>query len=82
MWVETDNRLKKTFRFPDFKSAFAFMTEVATVAEEMDHHPEWRNMYNVVSFELYTFDASNTVTKRDHKLAQRIDEIAAAYSLK
>ena len=72
----------KSFRFKDFKTAFAFMTEVAAVAEEMDHHPEWRNRSNVVSFELYTFDAGNTVTKRDHKLAQRIDKIAATYSLK
>ena len=80
MWFETDNKLKKTFRFPDFKTAFAFMTEVAAVAEKMDHHPEWRNMYNVVHFELYTFDAGNTVTARDHKLAQRIDEIAAAFT--
>ncbi len=58
------------------------MTEVAAVAEEMDHHPEWRNLYNVVHFELYTFDAGNTVTKRDQRLAQRIDEIAATFSLK
>lgn len=80
MWNETDNKLKKTFRFRDFKTAFAFMTEVAAAAEEMDHHPEWRNVYNVVHFELYTFDAGNTVTKRDHKLAQRIDEIAATFN--
>jgi 4a-hydroxytetrahydrobiopterin dehydratase len=82
MWIEADNRLKKTFRFRDFKTAFAFITEVAAVAEEMDHHPEWRNLYNVVHFELYTFDADNTVTNRDHKLARRIDEIAATFSLK
>lgn len=58
------------------------MTEVAAVAEEIDHHPEWRNMYHVVHFELYTFDAGNTVTTRDHKLAQRIDAIARTYSAK
>ena len=79
MWVETDNRLMTTFRFPDFKTAFAFMTAVAAVAEEIDHHPEWRNMYNVVHFELYTFDAGNTVAKRDHKLAQRINEISTSF---
>ncbi|QNF32752.1 4a-hydroxytetrahydrobiopterin dehydratase [Adhaeribacter swui] len=80
MWTETDNRLKKTFRFPDFKTAFAFMTQVAALAEEMDHHPDWRNVYNVVYFELYTFDAGNTVTNRDRKLAQRIDELAGTYA--
>jgi 4a-hydroxytetrahydrobiopterin dehydratase len=59
--------------------AFAFITEVAAVAEKIDHHPWWANMYNKVDFELYTFDAGNTVTHRDHTLAAAIDEIAANY---
>ncbi len=80
MWLEENNKLKKTFQFPDFKTAFAFMTVVADAAEEMDHHPEWSNVYNVVRFELYTHDAGNTVTIRDHKLAQRIDAIATAFT--
>lgn len=81
MWLEENNKLKKTFRFRDFKTAFAFMTAVAAVAEEINHHPGWSNMYNVVEFELYTYDADNTVTKRDHILAQRIDEIASQFIL-
>lgn len=81
MWLEEDDKLKKTYRFFDFKTAFAFMTAVAAVAEEINHHPGWSNMYNVVEFELYTYDAGNTITKRDHKLAQRIDEIATQFTV-
>lgn len=80
MWREEENKLKKTFRFPDFKTAFAFMTQVAAAAEELDHHPDWRNVYHTVYFELYTFDAGNMVTTRDHHLARKIDEIAAQYT--
>ena len=54
------------------------MNEVAGVAEEMDHHPWWSNMYNKIDIELSTHDAGNTVTIRDHKLAKRIEEIYKA----
>ena len=81
MWQEEDNKLKRSFRFKNFKEAFAFMTEVAGVAEKMDHHPWWANVYNQVDMALYTHDAGNTVTKRDHRLADAIDEIAAKYNL-
>jgi 4a-hydroxytetrahydrobiopterin dehydratase len=79
MWQEENNRLVKTFKFKDFKAAFAFMTEVALAAEKMDHHPRWTNVYNQVDFELFTFDAGNTVTARDHRLANAIDAIAGKY---
>jgi 4a-hydroxytetrahydrobiopterin dehydratase len=79
MWQEENNRLTRSFRFKDFKAAFAFMTEVALTAEKMDHHPRWTNMYNQVDFELFTFDAGNTVTARDHRLANAIDVIAHKY---
>lgn len=82
MWQEADNQLKRSFTFKNFKEAFAFMTEVAEVAEKMDHHPWWANVYNKVDIALYTHDADNTVTKRDHRLAAAIDEIAAKYTLK
>jgi len=75
MWQEEDNKLTCSLTFKDFKQAMAFVNEVATVAEEMDHHPWWSNVYNKVSMELYTHDAGNTVTNRDHKLAKRIEEI-------
>lgn len=75
MWKEENNRLTKTFTFNDFKEAFAFMTRVALVAEKMDHHPNWSNVYNTVTIALSTHDAGNVVTDRDRKLAQAIDEI-------
>ncbi|TRX61327.1 4a-hydroxytetrahydrobiopterin dehydratase [Fulvivirga sp. M361] len=75
MWTEEDNKLKKTFQFDDFVQAFSFMTRVAIVAEKMDHHPNWSNVYNQVNIELNTHDAGNIVTERDHKLAAEIDKL-------
>jgi 4a-hydroxytetrahydrobiopterin dehydratase len=76
MWKEEDNKLKKTFEFKDFVSAFGFMSKVAIVAEKMNHHPNWSNTYNTVSFELSTHDAGDKVTEKDHKLAESIDKLA------
>jgi len=75
MWKEENNKLVKTFIFKDFTEAFGFMTKVALVAEKMDHHPFWTNVYNKVSFELNTHDAGNTVTEKDKKLASAIDAL-------
>jgi Pterin-4a-carbinolamine dehydratase len=75
MWNETNNRLTKSFRFKDFKETFAFMTKVALVAEKMDHHPFWTNVYNTVTIELSTHDAGDVVTDKDHKLAKAIDAL-------
>jgi len=72
-WKEEDNKLKKTFEFKDFVEAFGFMSSVAIVAEKMNHHPNWSNTYNKVSFELNTHDAGDVVTEKDHKLAKAID---------
>jgi 4a-hydroxytetrahydrobiopterin dehydratase len=76
MWKEENNKLKKSFKFKDFKEAFGFMTKVALVAEKMDHHPTWTNTYNTVDFELNTHDAGNKVTDLDRKLADAIDKLA------
>lgn len=75
MWVEENNRLTRTFRFKDFTEAFAFMTKVALIAEKMDHHPSWTNVYNTVTIELNTHDAGNIVTEKDHTLAKAIDQL-------
>jgi len=75
MWTESDNKLKKTFRFKDFSEAFAFMTRVALAAEKMDHHPNWSNVYNTVEIELSTHDAGNIVTDKDRQLAKIIDSL-------
>jgi 4a-hydroxytetrahydrobiopterin dehydratase len=75
MWKEENNKLVKTFTFKDFTEAFGFMTKVAIVAEKMNHHPFWTNVYNKVSFELTTHDAGNVVTEKDRKLAAAIDAL-------
>ena len=76
IWKEENNKLKKSFKFKDFKDAFGFMTPVALVAEKMDHHPTWTNTYNKVDIELNTHDADNKVTDLDRKLAEAIDKLA------
>jgi 4a-hydroxytetrahydrobiopterin dehydratase len=75
MWIEKDNKLKKTFLFKNFSEAFSFMTQVAFLAEKMDHHPNWSNVWNKVEIELNTHDAGNKVTEKDHKLAAAIDAL-------
>ncbi|MBI4968297.1 MAG: 4a-hydroxytetrahydrobiopterin dehydratase [Rhodospirillales bacterium] len=77
-WREASGRnaIAKEFRFKDFAHAFAFMTRVAQVAEAMDHHPEWSNVYNRVAITLATHDAGGVTTK-DIELAQAIDQAAA-----
>jgi 4a-hydroxytetrahydrobiopterin dehydratase len=73
MWQEKNNQLYRAFNFKDFKEAFSFMTKVALIAEKMDHHPNWNNVYNKVEIFLSTHDAGNTVTEKDHALAKAID---------
>ncbi|HRG10415.1 MAG TPA: 4a-hydroxytetrahydrobiopterin dehydratase [Cyclobacteriaceae bacterium] len=75
MWVEENNRLTRTFRFKDFTEAFGFMTKVALLAEKMDHHPFWTNVYNTITIELNTHDAGNIVTDKDRALAKAIDQL-------
>lgn len=79
MWKEENNCLKATFVFKDFVEAFAFMSEVAFAAEKQNHHPNWSNVYNSVSFELNTHDAGNIVTEKDHRLAEAISAIYKKY---
>ena len=75
MWEEKDNALYRKFEFADFSQAFAFMTRVAMVAEKMNHHPKWTNVWNSVEIWLSTHDAGNIVTEKDRKLAQKIDAL-------
>ena len=67
--------LSRELIFKDFRHAFAFMTDVARTADEMDHHPEWSNVYNRVSIRLTTHDAAG-LTEKDVALAQRVDAAA------
>ena len=79
MWIHEHNRLIRHFEFKDFVEAFAFLTQVALLAEKSDHHPTWSNTYNRVTIELSTHDAGNIVTDKDHALAKQIDELLHRY---
>jgi len=74
-WQEENNALKKTFTFKDFSEAFAFMTRVALIAEKMDHHPYWVNVWNKVEITLNTHSAGNIITEKDRNLAAEIDKL-------
>ncbi len=78
MWQEKDDALYKKFEFKDFVEAFDFMKKVATIAEEVDHHPRWENVYNVVEVWLNTHSARDKITAKDHRLAGRIDDLLVA----
>jgi 4a-hydroxytetrahydrobiopterin dehydratase len=74
-WELADGKLERRFQFADFVSAFGFMTEVALVAESMNHHPEWENVYNRVVVRLTTHDAGG-ISEKDFALAARMDELS------
>ena len=75
-WTAVDGReaIRKNYRFADFNAAFAFMTRVALMAEKLDHHPEWFNIYNRVDVVLATHDAGG-VTELDLQMARFMDEV-------
>ena len=75
MWHETDEGLCLELIFQDFKEAFQFMTEVAALAEQHQHHPDWCNVYNRVSIKLNTHDAGHQITEKDRALAKAIMEL-------
>jgi 4a-hydroxytetrahydrobiopterin dehydratase len=70
--------MRRELVFADFKQAFGFMTQVALAAEQRDHHPDWRNVYNRLDICLSTHDAGG-LTERDLSLARWIDEQLAAF---
>lgn len=78
-WSVADGKLHAQLSFPDFSSAFGFMAASAVIAAEMDHHPEWSNVYSKVTVDLQTHDAGG-ITELDVTLARRMSEIAALHS--
>ncbi len=74
-WSLEAGKLHREYRFPDFVTAFGFMSSVALVAEAMNHHPEWQNVYNRVVVDLITHDAGG-ITENDLALARRMDDLA------
>ncbi|QSF54535.1 4a-hydroxytetrahydrobiopterin dehydratase [Brevundimonas fontaquae] len=73
--------ITRTLKFADFNAAFGFMTRVALMADKMDHHPEWSNVYDRVEILLTTHDADG-VTDKDVTLARFIDDAAAGMGVK
>jgi 4a-hydroxytetrahydrobiopterin dehydratase len=74
-WAREGDKITREYKFPDFVTAFGFMTAVALVAEKMDHHPEWFNVYNKVRVDLTTHDAQGLSTN-DFVLARAMNERA------
>ena len=74
-WELAEGKLEKTFRFASFVQAFGFMSSVALVAEAMNHHPDWTNVYNRVTIALNTHDVGG-ISALDFTLAKRIEELA------
>lgn len=74
-WQEKENELYRSFEFKDFSEAFAFMTRVALLAEQHQHHPNWNNVWNKVEIHLNTHDEGDIVTDKDRRLAAAIDKL-------
>ena len=74
-WELVEGKLHKTFRFASFVQAFGFMSSVALVAEAMNHHPDWTNVYNRVTIALNTHDVGG-ISALDFTLAKRIEGLA------
>lgn len=70
---EVNNALQATFTFPTFTEAWAFMQQVAVLAEAHNHHPDWRNAYNRVDITLSTHDDGDIITDKDRRLAEAIE---------
>ncbi len=74
-WSLVDGKLHRRLEFTDFREAFGFMAMIATAAEAMDHHPEWKNVWRTVEIWLVTHDSAG-ITRRDVALAREIDRRA------
>lgn len=73
-WKENGKYIEKKLFFNDFREAISAMVRISFIAEEMNHHPEWSNVYNEVTIQLTTHDA-NGLTEKDFELAKRIDAL-------
>jgi 4a-hydroxytetrahydrobiopterin dehydratase len=74
-WQHTDKGLYRRFEFRDFSQTWAFMTEVARLAEQQRHHPEWRNSNNILEIWLNTHGQQGAITEKDTKLAAAINHL-------
>lgn len=76
-WTIKDEKLHRELKFKNFVQAWGFMTQVAILAQEMDHHPEWFNVYSRVTIDLTTHEADG-ISTRDFELAQKIDKVVTS----
>ncbi|MBX3161302.1 MAG: 4a-hydroxytetrahydrobiopterin dehydratase [Deltaproteobacteria bacterium] len=74
-WVVQDGKLHREYRFADFVAAFGFMTSAALIAEKLNHHPEWFNVWNKVIVDLTTHDAGG-ISPLDFELAAAMEKLA------
>ncbi len=74
-WTVKEGKLHKEFQFDTFVTAFGFMTQLALIAESMNHHPEWFNVYNRVTIDLMTHDAGG-ISELDFELASHADALS------
>ncbi len=74
-WNLADGKLHRSFKFSNFVEAFGWMTQIAILAEKLDHHPEWSNVYNSVEVYLTTHDADG-LTELDFELAAHMNRLA------
>ena len=82
-WTREGDRIRRSFRFADFSEAFGFMARAALAAEALDHHPDWRNVWNRVDVTLTTHRASDGgsgLTDLDFELATQMDALASSRS--
>lgn len=75
-WQTIENKLYRQFTFNTFSDAIAWMVKASFEIEKLNHHPEWKNIYNRVEVYLCTHDAGNTVTEKDIELAQKLNNIS------
>lgn len=79
-YIAERDTINRKFTFKDFKQCWDFMNKVAVVAEEMNHHPEWKNVYNWVDVDLVTHDAGPGLSHKDISLAKTMNDIYKTYS--
>ena len=75
-WSVEHAKLLKVYKLKDFKAALAFMNQVGAVAEQLNHHPEFHNIWNTVSLRLCTHDAGSQITEKDLILARSIQSLS------
>lgn len=75
-WQVVDGKLHREYRFRDFVEAWGFMSRAALIVQQMDHHPEWFNVYHTVRVDLVTHDAGG-ISRRDVELATRLDALVS-----